>query len=189
MQSYLCAKGHHFSSRSPLCPYPGCTAEIRPTAMDPSTDGDKPSFKHLPRLPDAAPLPASENSPPPGARGTCTVCGREFTVTRSGLPRHKGVTEFDLATDGMCSGSNGAAAPAPLSVPLPASSPTLAPSAPVKHSIRWWAYDGGDRIPRRSDMKDGEWFWDATCSCGWDSNTSGVLTMSAVDKLVKEHKS
>jgi hypothetical protein len=123
MQSFLCAQGHHFRAPRPACPSPGCTAEIRPTAMDPSTDGGKPSFKHLPRLPDA-----------------------------------------------------------PLSSPLPASSP--APS--TRHAIRWWAVIDGERIRRTSTMKDSG-NWDATCSCGWDSRTGGAL-MGYVDKLVQEHK-
>lgn len=43
---------------------------------------------------------------PPGARGTCPVCLRtDVLVTRGGLRRHAGSTEFDLATDGICSGS------------------------------------------------------------------------------------
>jgi hypothetical protein len=66
MRSYLCAQGHHFRSPLPRCPASNCTAEVRPTAMDPSTDGTKPSFKHLPRLPDtplSAPLPASSAAP------------------------------------------------------------------------------------------------------------------------------
>lgn len=44
---------------------------------------------------------------PPGSVGTCPVCDRKITNTRGGLRRHKGVTDFDLATDGVCSGSHG----------------------------------------------------------------------------------
>ena len=121
---YLCANRHHFAARSPVCPYPGCTAEVRPTTMDP-LQGDIPAFEKLRRLPDA-----------------------------------------------------------PLESPLPASSP--APAA--THSIRWWAYIDGVRSRRTSSMKDGEYRWDATCSCGWDSDTGGD-TMGNVDKLVQEHKS
>lgn len=44
----------------------------------------------------------------PGDKGTCPVCKEQITVTRySGLRRHNGVDEFDLETDGICSGSNG----------------------------------------------------------------------------------
>lgn len=128
MKSYLCASGHHFRAVKPRCPYPGCTAEVRPTAMDPSTDGTKPSFKHLPKL-----------------------------------------------------------AEAPLSVPLPASNLAPVNSAPARHSIRWWAYIDRGRSRRTSSMKDNEFRWDATCSCGWDSDTGGD-TMTNVDKLAKEHK-
>lgn len=45
----------------------------------------------------------------PGDRGTCPTCGASVLVTRGGLRRHRGVTEFDLATDGICSGSHGPA--------------------------------------------------------------------------------
>jgi len=128
MKSFLDAAGHHFRSATPRCPYPGCTAEVRPTAMDPSTDGDKPSFKHLPKLADA-----------------------------------------------------------PLEAPLPASSPVPAATPTVKHSIRWWAVVDGERVRRKSDMKDSEHVWEATCSCEWESPWSG--TMADVDKLVQEHKS
>lgn len=69
MPSYLCASGHHFSAPAPRCPYPACTAEIRPTAMHPSTDGDVPTFKHLPKLPDAPlSVPESSSSPSPGTK-------------------------------------------------------------------------------------------------------------------------
>lgn len=127
-KSYLCANGHHFSAPKPRCPYPNCTAEVRPTAMSPSTDGTKPSFKHLPKLPE---------------------------------------TE--------------------LLAPLPASSPAPGPTPTGKHSIRWWAYVDRGRSRRTSSMRNLEFRWDATCSCGWDSDTGGD-TMNNVEKLVKEHK-
>lgn len=69
MPSYLCANRHHFTAPRPGCPYPGCNAEIRPTAVHPSTDGGVPNFKSLPKLPDqplSTPLPAS--APTPGTR-------------------------------------------------------------------------------------------------------------------------
>lgn len=119
MKSYLCANRHHFTSRTPRCPSPGCTAEVRPTAMDPSTDGGKPSFEKLPRLAGQPPVPE--------------------------------------------------------------------PVASAKHSTRWWAYVEGQRSRRTSAMADSAYLWDATCSCGWDSDTGGD-TMGNVDKLVLEHK-
>lgn len=113
MKSYLCANRHHFTSRNPRCPSPGCDAEVRPTAMAPTTDGSPPSFQHLPKLADR---------------------------------------------------------PAPV----------------VAHRIRWWAYIDSGRSRRTSPMKDNEFLWDATCSCGWDSATKS--TMGAIEKLVEEHK-
>lgn len=43
----------------------------------------------------------------PGDQETCPVCFETVTMTRSGLRRHKGKTQFDLETDGICSGSHG----------------------------------------------------------------------------------
>jgi hypothetical protein len=167
---FLCANRHHFAASRPTCPYPGCTAEVRPTSMDP-LQGDIPAFEKLRRL--------------DGDKGTCPVCGRQdVSLTyRGALRSHKGTTEFDLATDGVCSGSHGA----PLSTPLPASEPPPAATPTGKHSIRWWAYIDRGRSRRTSSMKDNEYRWDATCSCGWDSDTGGD-TMGNVDKLVQEHK-
>jgi hypothetical protein len=117
---YLCANRHHFAARTPRCPSPGCTAEVRSTAADPLS-GDVPAFERLPRL-------------------------------------------------------EGAEEPAP-----------APPAADVKHSTRWWAYEDGNRVRRRSDMRDGDYRWDATCACGWDSGTGGAA-MGDVDKMVQEHK-
>lgn len=124
MKNYLCANDHHFRAKQPLCPYPACAAEVRPTTMSPNTDGGKPNFKHLPRLPGQPP-----ESP----------------------------------------------------------SPALEPASATKHSIRWWAYIDRGRSRRTSSMKDNEFRWDATCSCGWDSGTGGAA-MGEVDKMAQEHK-
>lgn len=75
-------------------------------------------------------------------------------------------------------------------VPSFAHLPKLAdppPPPPTAHRIRWWAYVGGERVPRASSMKDKEFGWDATCVCGWDSRTGGA-TMASVDQQVQEHK-
>jgi hypothetical protein len=45
----------------------------------------------------------------PGDKGTCPVCGATVTMTHGGLRRHKGTQPFDVATDGICSGSHGPA--------------------------------------------------------------------------------
>jgi len=42
-------------------------------------------------------------------KATCPVCEEQVTVNdHMTLRRHKGKTEFDLATDGICSGSGNA---------------------------------------------------------------------------------
>lgn len=55
------------------------------------------------------------------------------------------------------------------------------------HTIRWHAYVDGQRTRRTSAMKDGDYAWDATCSCGWDSGTGGA-TYKSVNDAVQVHK-
>jgi hypothetical protein len=57
---FLCAKNHHFASRTPTCPSPGCDAEVRPTSYDP-LGGEIPAFERLQKLPEG------ERSDPPAA--------------------------------------------------------------------------------------------------------------------------
>lgn len=59
-------------------------------------------------------------------------------------------------------------------------------SGSPKHSIRWYAYADGQRIPRTSQMR-GQWGYDAVCSCGWDSRTGGGVR-SYVAEQVADHK-
>lgn len=63
MNNYLCANRHHFRSPNPTCPTPGCTAEVRPTAVSP-LEGRAPAFEKLPRLTvvidELAPAPTEE---------------------------------------------------------------------------------------------------------------------------------
>lgn len=54
------------------------------------------------------------------------------------------------------------------------------------HKITWWVYAGSERIRRNAQMR-GQWGFDATCSCGWDSRTGGGLRRSVEDK-VQMHK-
>ena len=54
------------------------------------------------------------------------------------------------------------------------------------HRIRWWVYAGGERIPREATMR-GQWGYDATCSCGWDSRTGGAVR-SCIEREVHDHK-
>lgn len=59
------------------------------------------------------------------------------------------------------------------------------------HRIRWWAV-GWDRegntfrIPRSSSMR-GEWGWDASCSCGWETRTGGAVRRY-VEREIRLHK-
>lgn len=55
-----------------------------------------------------------------------------------------------------------------------------------KHSIRWWVYAGSERIPRTGIMR-GQWAYDATCSCGWDSRTGGAVRCY-IEREVWHHK-
>jgi len=58
--------------------------------------------------------------------------------------------------------------------------------APAVHKIRWFVYAGGERIPRTATMR-GQWGYDATCSCGWDTKTGGA-TLGYVKGEVWWHK-
>jgi len=46
------------------------------------------------------------------------------------------------------------------------------------HRITWWVYAGSgesrERIRHTASMR-GQWGYDATCACGWDSRTGGAL--------------
>jgi hypothetical protein len=56
--------------------------------------------------------------------------------------------------------------------------------------VRWFVWADGAtrpvRIPHTSMMR-GQWGWDATCSCGWESRTGGA-TRGSVEKAVWGHK-
>lgn len=54
------------------------------------------------------------------------------------------------------------------------------------HTITWWVYAGSERIRKTKEMR-GAWGHDATCSCGWGSNTGGA-TSGSVARDVREHK-
>lgn len=57
----------------------------------------------------------------------------------------------------------------------------------TEHKIRWWVWAGNERIPRNAQMR-GQWGYDATCSCGWDTHTGGAVR-SYVEKEIYFHKS
>jgi len=52
--------------------------------------------------------------------------------------------------------------------------------------MTWWVYAGAERIRRNRTMR-GQWGYDVTCSCGWDSRTGGAVR-SYVERLIWEHK-
>jgi hypothetical protein len=54
------------------------------------------------------------------------------------------------------------------------------------HRVSWWVYAGDERVRYTSTMR-GAWGYDATCECGWDSQTGGGVE-SWVTRLVNEHK-
>lgn len=129
MNNYLCANRHHFRSTSPLCPTPGCTAEVRPTKAHPLHDA-APDFKRL------KPLTHGEEKVAPVVPPTA----RERSS-------HSGVA--------------------------------------TKHSCKWWVYESGNRVRWYQGCDDSA--SDATCSCGWDSNTGGQ-PLRDIERLVKDHK-
>jgi hypothetical protein len=52
----------------------------------------------------------------------------------------------------------------------------------AEHRITWWVYAGAERIRRTATMR-GQWGFDATCSCGWDSKTGGALERYVRDEV------
>lgn len=56
------------------------------------------------------------------------------------------------------------------------------------HSIRWWGVlPDGERVPRNRHMNGGDWGWDATCSCGWDSRSGGMI-QERIREAIADHK-
>lgn len=58
------------------------------------------------------------------------------------------------------------------------------------HAIRWFVWGNGTdrpvKIPHTSRMR-GEWGWDASCECGWQTRTGGA-TRTYVEGEVWMHK-
>ena len=50
------------------------------------------------------------------------------------------------------------------------------------HRATWWVYAGTERIRYQKTMR-GQWGYDVTCSCGWDSITGGGLKRYVADRL------
>lgn len=59
-------------------------------------------------------------------------------------------------------------------------------AAASAHRIAWWVYIDGQRV-RRAAMMRGLWGYDATCSCGWETQTGGAVR-SYIDREVWHHK-
>lgn len=56
----------------------------------------------------------------------------------------------------------------------------------VDHKVRWFVRVGDEWIPRTSSMR-GLWFYDAKCSCGWESRTGGA-TERSVREAIAVHR-
>jgi hypothetical protein len=54
------------------------------------------------------------------------------------------------------------------------------------HRVTWWVYAGTERTRHTASMR-GQWGYDATCSCGWDSRTGGGVR-HYVEECVEDHK-
>jgi hypothetical protein len=54
------------------------------------------------------------------------------------------------------------------------------------HRISWFVWAGGEKIRYQSTMR-GTWGFDASCTCGWDSQTGGA-TETSVQRDVDNHK-
>jgi len=59
------------------------------------------------------------------------------------------------------------------------------------HRIQWWVYawngDGTVHKMRRSRTMRGQWSYDVTCSCGWETRTGGAVR-SYIEREVRIHK-
>jgi hypothetical protein len=54
------------------------------------------------------------------------------------------------------------------------------------HRFRWFAYAGGERIPRVKTMR-GQWGFDAVRSCGYDTKVGGGVE-SYIKTLIWNHR-
>lgn len=50
------------------------------------------------------------------------------------------------------------------------------------HKITWWVWAGGEKIRRTSTMR-GQWGYDASCSCGWQTRTGGAVKRYIQDEV------
>jgi hypothetical protein len=62
----------------------------------------------------------------------------------------------------------------------------ITPETMQAHRATWWAYAGGQRIRREKTMR-GQWSFDVTCSCRWDSRIGGGVR-SAVEEALGDHR-
>lgn len=54
------------------------------------------------------------------------------------------------------------------------------------HRMKWFVYAGGVRVRHTSTMR-GQWGYDVTCSCGWETTTGGA-TRSHIEDEIYIHK-
>jgi len=55
-------------------------------------------------------------------------------------------------------------------------------AAAQPHRITWWVYAGDQRIRHTATMR-GQWGYDATCSCGWETHTGGAVRRYVQDSV------
>lgn len=60
----------------------------------------------------------------------------------------------------------------------------------TSHRITWYGVIPGyppERVRRNRHMAGGDWGWDATCDCGWDSRTGGAI-QARIREDIERHK-
>ncbi len=57
------------------------------------------------------------------------------------------------------------------------------------HRMTWWAIvpQTRERIRRNARMNGGDWGWDVTCSCGWETRTGGAIE-AEVRRQIADHR-
>jgi hypothetical protein len=56
------------------------------------------------------------------------------------------------------------------------------PETMQAHRATWFVYAGDEKIRHNAQMR-GQWGYDVTCSCGWESRTGGGLKRYVSDQL------
>jgi hypothetical protein len=60
------------------------------------------------------------------------------------------------------------------------------PRTPAGHTFRWYGILPGERVPRNRHMNGGDWGWDATCTCGFDTRTGGAI-QERIRDAIEDH--